>query len=324
MPLFLQGRLFFVRMALLLAVLLLIVVGMAAIYAVGHPAETTSQTNKWANLWQKQAFFAVLGGIAFWLINLVNYRRFGQISGWLYAFILLLLALLLAGHVMNIPFIPLIKGSIRWIDIPGLPDMQPSEFCKVVYVLALAWYLRYRSNYRSFTALIGPFALTLLPMAMILLEPDLGTALLMMPIFFVMLFMAGAKGKHLIFIILLAILVSPFLWHRINPYQRARISSVLLQSQWIRQKAVEHPKFAEILIGKGKKFSPSQWEREEGYHLIRSKYAIASGGLTGYGFRKGPFIKYNSFLPERYNDFVFAVIAHQWGFIGCEGCCLSM
>ncbi|HPS54568.1 MAG TPA: FtsW/RodA/SpoVE family cell cycle protein, partial [Sedimentisphaerales bacterium] len=147
-----------------------------------------------------------------------------------------------------------------------------------------------------------------------LLEPDLGTVMLTMPILFVMLYMAGAKVKHLLVIILMGVLISPVLWGQIHPYQRLRISSVLLQSEWIRDKAASNPKFANILVGR--EFSEKQWERGAGFHLIRSKYAIASGGLTGYGYRKGPFIKYNFFLPERHTDFIFAIIAHQWGFLG--------
>ncbi len=73
---------------------------------------------------------------------------------------------------------------------------------------------------------------------------------------------------------------------------------------------------AKILVGK--KFSEKQWKDDWGYHLIRSKYAVASGGTKGYGFRQGPFVKYN-FLPYRQNDFIFATIAHQWGFLGCLG-----
>nr|MCK4887865.1 FtsW/RodA/SpoVE family cell cycle protein [Planctomycetota bacterium] len=161
----------------------------------------------------------------------------------------------------------------------------------------------------------GPFALTLLPVGLILLEPDLGTVMLTMPVLFIMLFIAGAKVKHLLIIILLAVMISPVLWGQIKPYQRLRISSVLLQSKWLRDKAAANPKFSNILIGKDQ-FSERQWTRDAGFHLIRSKYAIASGGLVGYGYRKGPFVKYNFFLPERHTDFIFAVIAHQWGFLG--------
>jgi rod shape determining protein RodA len=89
---------------------------------------------------------------------------------------------------------------------------------------------------------------------------------------------------------------------------------VLFQYEWICEKAQQHPAFARFLIGT--EFSEKKWKNDWGYHLIRSKYAVASGGMTGCGFRKGPFISYN-FLPERHNDFIFAAIAHQWGFIGC-------
>jgi cell division protein FtsW (lipid II flippase) len=324
---FLKGRLIIVRLCLLAATLILVGIGIATIYAVGHPAEpspVTDDIDNLSNLWKKQAIFAAVAIVGFVAVNAVNYRRFGAASYWIYALILLLLGLLLIGrYVVNLPFVPEINGTHRWIkfNIAGrdLPALQPSEFCKLVYVLALAWYLRYRSNYDSLTSLIGPFVLTLLPMVLILLEPDLGTVLLMMPILFTMLFVAGAKVKHLLIIILMALLVSPLLWHKMKPYQRTRISSVLLQNDWIREKAEQYPRLGNILVGG--KFSTKQWKNDWGYHLVRSKYAVASGGINhgkGYGFRAGPFIKYN-FLPERHNDFIFAMIAHQWGFWGCLG-----
>ncbi len=324
---FLKGRLIIVRLCLLAATLILVGIGIATIYAVGHPVEpspVTDDIDNLSNLWKKQAIFAVVAIVGFVAVNAVNYRRFGAASYWIYALILLLLGLLLIGrYVVNLPFVPEINGTHRWIkfNIAGrdLPALQPSEFCKLVYVLALAWYLRYRSNYDSLTSLIGPFVLTLLPMVLILLEPDLGTVLLMMPILFTMLFVAGAKVKHLLIIILMALLVSPLLWHKMKPYQRTRISSVLLQNDWIREKAEQYPRLGNILVGG--KFSTKQWKNDWGYHLVRSKYAVASGGINhgkGYGFRAGPFIKYN-FLPERHNDFIFAMIAHQWGFWGCLG-----
>jgi len=323
---FLRGRLFFVRLCLLSASLALIVVGITAIYSVGHPAEVSpaNRDGNLADFWQKQVQYAIVGLLGFVAVNLVNYRRFGRISYWLYAFVLLLLGLLLLDKFVDMPFIPVVNGVRRWIrfSIAGrsLPALQPSELCKITYILALAWYLRYRSNYRNFTALIGPFALTLLPMLLILLEPDLGTVMLMMPILFTVLFVAGARVKHLSIIILLAVLLSPLLWWQMEDYQRTRISSIFLQSRYVREKCQSHPFLAEILVGKDKNFSTweRQWENDWGYHLVRSKYAVASGGLRGYGFRRGPFIKYN-FLPARHNDFIFAVIAQQWGFLGCAG-----
>jgi len=311
---------------LLAAVLILIGVGIATIYSVGNPAEhsSDSQGEDLSNKWEKQVVFAIVGLAGFIVINSINYRRLGSISYWIFAGVLVLLVILLISkYVVVLPFAKPIKGTYRWISfsIGGrtLPNIQPSEFCKLAYILALAWYLRYRSNYRNFKALIGPFALTLLPMVLILPEPDLGTVLLMMPILFIMLFVAGAKVKHLLLIILMAILVSPMLWYKMNHYQRKRISSVLLQNAWFREKAELHPTLGKFLVGT--KFTTREWRNDWGYQLIRSKYAIASGGINGakgYGYRKGPFIKYN-FLPERDNDFIFAVIAHQWGFWGCLG-----
>jgi len=320
---FLKGRLLAVRLCLLAASLALVAVGIAAIFSVGHPAEPSpaSQIDHLGNLWKKQAIFAAVGVLGFIAANLVNYRRFGAISYWIYALVLLLLGLLLVGrYVVQLPFVPARHGTHRWITFTiggrDLPSVQPSEICKLAYILALAWYLRYRSNYRNFSALIGPFALTLLPIVLILLEPDLGTVILMMPVLFTMLFVAGAKVKHLLLIILMAVLVSPLLWFKMENYQRRRISSILLQSSWIREKAEQNPTVGNILIGG--KFSTKLWNDDLGFHLIRSKFAVASGGANGYGFRRGPFIKYN-FLPTRHNDFVFAVIAHQWGFWGCLG-----
>lgn len=316
---FLQGRLLSVRVTLLAAVIALVAIGILTIYALGHPTEQISsqQSNSLADKWEKQAQYAIIGFGAFLTLNWVNYRKLGAASAWLYAATLVLLAILLLDKFIDLPFVPVVNGSRRWLRI-GLAgrffQLQPSEICKLTYVVAMAWYLRYRSNYRNFSSLLGPFLVTLLPMILILREPDLGTVLLMMPVLFTMLFVAGAKGKHLLIVILMAILVSPLLWTKMDKYQRLRVSSVLLQNEWLRDKAQHYPKLGKILVGTT--FSPQKWENNWGYHLIRSKYAVASGGLTGYGFAKGPFVR-NNFLPERHNDFIFAVIAHQWGFIGC-------
>ena len=316
---FLQGRLIFVRVLLLCSVAALVAIGIAAIYSVGHPAQPgpASGAGGLADLWRKQVLFAGVGCIGFLAANIVSYRRFGALSYWIYGLVLMLLGLLLVDKVVDLPFVPVINNAQRWIRIgtkEQFVQLQPSELCKLAYVLALAWFLRYRSNYRNFAVLTGAFTLTLLAMVLIVLEPDLGTVLLMMPVLFTMLFIAGAKVKHLLIITLLALLVSPVLWRQMKPYQRTRISSVLLQSRWVQEKAEQHPALGGVLVGE--QFTRKKWENNWGYHLIRSKYAAGSGGAKGYGFRQGPFIKYN-FLPARQNDFIFAVIAHQWGFVGC-------
>jgi rod shape determining protein RodA len=291
--------------------------GIATIYATEHPAESghsQESADSYQN-WQKQITFALVGVLAVILVNAIHYRRLGPASYWLYAGILFLLVVLLLGKVFDMPFVPERRGAHRWIQLPHLSfvRMQPSELCKLVYILALAWYLRYRSNYDRYTTLIGPFVLTLLPMVLILAEPDLGTALLIMPVFFTMLFLAGAKGRHLIVMVLLAVLITPLIWRHLPDYQRMRISSVLLQNAWVREKARSNRTFKNILVGK--KYNIGNWEANEGYQLMHSKLAIASGGLGGQGYRRGPYIKYD-FLPDRHNDFIFSSIAHQWGFLG--------
>ena len=221
----LKGRLVPVRVILLIAMLSLVLIGIATIYAIGHPAQSeaeitdspdrpaphsTEQSGEIAGLWKKQVAFAGLGLGALILVNLVNCRRLGEAGYWIYAGVLLLLAvLLISRYVVELPFAPETKGAFRWIKISiagfELPSIQPSEICKPAYIIALAWYLRYRSNYRRFSALIGPFVLTLLPMVLILLEPDLGTVLLMMPVFLTMLFIAGAKVRHLALVLFIAL-----------------------------------------------------------------------------------------------------------------------
>ncbi len=314
---FLRGRLLLVRICLLTSVSILVLIGILMIYFVGNPLETSpaSDFTDSAGYWRKQVVFAVVGVGGFIGANLVNYRRLGAISHWLYAGVLILLVLLvISRYVVPLRFIPEINGAHCWIQVgKGFPAFQPSEFCKLAYILGLAWYLRYRSNYHSFRALIGPFILTLVPMALILIEPDLGTVMLMMPVLFTMLFMAGARTKHLLLIILLAVLVSPFLWLKMRPYQRARVSAVFLQNSWVRQKAEQSPALSKVLVGG--EFTKRLW-RDTGFHITRSKLAIASGGLTGQGFGRGDFTKYD-FLPYRHNDFIFSVIAHQAGLLGC-------
>ena len=317
---FIRGRLLLTRVLMLACAVGLVIIGIMMIYASGNPAKSDGeQSGLTAGLWKKQCIFAGAGFVGFIIINSFSYRKLGPASFWLYGGVLILLAVLLLDRIINLPFVPVKHGSRRWIEIGSLPQFQPSEFFKLIYVIALAWYLRYRSNYRNFSSLMPLFILTFLPMILILLEPDLGTVLLMMPVFLSMLFIAGTKVKHLVMIIILAALSFPLLWLQMHDYQRMRISSVLLQNKidgsesWLKVQAQKHRWLSNALGVSGEKIR--SWEIGDGYQLMRSKLAIASGGFYGQGFREGPFIEYK-FLPERHNDFIFALVAHQWGFAG--------
>ncbi len=285
------------------------------------PLESAPPPHKLATNWKKQVAYALVGLVGMIFINLIGYRRLGPISYGLYAVILVLLAILLLDMVIDIPFVPYREGRARrWIEFAFggriLFQIQPSEFCKIIYILALAYYLRYRKNYRRLLGLIGPFALTFLAMFLILLEPDLGTVILMMPILFAMLFAAGAKVRHLMLIIGLAIATSPILWMSMRDYQRMRISSLVLQNPKVRMMARKHPPLARILVGRPERLY--NWKEGGGYQLLQSKQAIASGGPLGYGFAQGPYIQDDFFfLPDKHNDFIFAIVAHQFGLAGC-------
>ena len=316
---FLRGRMLLTRLIMLAAAAGLVAIGIMMIYASGHPIDSSGSVSSIADMWKKQAIFAAAGFVGLIVINSFSYKKLGSASFWLYTAIIILLAVLLLDRVVNLPFVPVKKGSRRWIVLGSLLQFQPSEFFKLIYIIALSWHLRYRSNYRNLSALIPPFVLTLLPMALILLEPDLGTVLLMMPVLLSMLFIAGAKTKHLIMIIVFAVLAFPVLWFQMHDYQRMRVSSVLLQSNvdggesWLKKQSRQHAWLGNMLGVSGERLG--NWEVDEGYQLMRSKLAIASGGLSGQGYRNGPFVKYK-FLPERHNDFIFALISHQWGFAG--------
>jgi rod shape determining protein RodA len=328
---FFSGRLIFTRLVLLAATLCLLVLGLATIYAYDHPAyrpiasanpdlastsehKTNWNIEQWASWdqWQKQFSFAVLSLGAMAVVNLFSYRRLGPISYAIYGIALLMLAYVLLGRWGLVPFVPYRNGSYRWIQLPGLPQIQPSEFARLAYIIALAWYLRYRGNYSRFGALIGPFVLAVFAMILILKEPDLGTVLLLIAVLFTMLFVAGAKGRHIVAIILLGVAAMPFLWSQMESYQRQRIATVILQSEWVRQEAQQHPTLAQALVGKP---TIGQIDKNEGWQLLQSKLAIASGGTYGNGFRQGPYVQYN-ILPFRDTDFIFSIYAHQFGFVG--------
>jgi len=245
----------------------------------------------------------------------VGYQRIAPYSYILFGLALLLLVPPLAAKILHTTFgglVPARNGAYRWINLPGF-QLQPSEVMKVGYVLALAWYLRYRKNYRRFAGLIPPFVISIVPLTMILLEPDLGTVLMLLPVLFAMLFMAGAKLAHLSVIVLAGLALAPLGWNQIHDYQRLRISAMMLQSDSLRKAVIEHPEDYRHLATKRQ---ASEWAAGSGYQLVHAKNAIGSGGVTGHGWGGGIYCE-NPLLPDRHNDFVFAVVGQQWGLLGC-------
>jgi len=264
----------------------------------------------------KQTIYAAGGLIVMAAVAALPYQKLGRWAYGLFAAAVALLGLLVLAR-LGAPLLgricPQVNGAYRWIRL-GPVQVQPSEFAKIAYILALAWYLRYRHSYRRLVGLLGPFAVTLAPMALILVEPDLGTVLLFLPVLFVMLFAAGAKVRHLGLVILLGVLSLPGFFMLMQPYQRNRVLGVLLQSQGTRRWLAAHPAVKNRLYP-GRALKRWQWT-PEGYQLHHAKQALGSGRTHGHGLGKGAYFKRPRQLPHSHNDFIYAIIGHQFGFIG--------
>jgi rod shape determining protein RodA len=246
----------------------------------------------------RQALYLVTGIALLFVVLVPGYRRIGQYTFWIYGLNILMLALLLLGkygsrYGLDLPIVSERRDVWRWLQVGPL-SIQPSEFMKVALVLALAYYLRYRKSYRTWRGLVPPFLLTLLPMLLILKQPDLGTLLMLLPVLFVMLFVAGARLRHLVTIVLLGCATVPaFYFFGMEDYQRERIQVLFKQNS-----------------------ADESWHSDQGYQLRQGLIALGTGGLAGEGYGEGVFVRYN-LLPEEHNDFIFAVIGNQWGLVGC-------
>jgi len=291
------------------AALLLMAVGLYAIH-LAEQAEAGSQP-----FTARQAVYAGVALVVLVVVGGTDYRKWGSAAYPAFGVTFLVLGLLVVDRWIDIPGIPEIRNTRRWIRL-GPVQLQPSELAKLSYILALGWYLRYRKNYRTVSGLMLPLALTLLPMGLILLEPDLGTVLLMLPVFFVMLFAAGARRRHLLMLALMCLAALPGLYGLMHGYQKMRLLGPALQVASVRGFLLRHPAWLDVLDLDARRLR--RWSVEGGYQLDHSKVALATGGLRGARDLDIDCLRYN-FLPDRHNDFIFAVIGHKWGLLGCVG-----
>jgi len=235
----------------------------------------------------KQVQWIAIGVVLFAGVLFVNYRHLLEHAYAFYALGLGVLVLVLFFGVHS----PAIQAR-RWFAL-GSVRVQPSEFMKLVVIITLARYLMHRESHRRFLGLLPPFALVLVPMALIAKEPDLGTALVLLPVAFAMLYAAAARAKHLWLIVAIGLASLPMLWVGMRPYQKERVLSFLYQEDPHR--------------------------RYDSYQLRQAKIGIGSGGLFGKGWEKGTHQRLN-YIPAktRNNDFIFAVICEEWGFVGAN------
>jgi len=179
-------------------------------------------------------------------------------------------------------------GAQRWLSIGGFA-FQPSEFSKLSLILVLSAYLSHFSEHHmKFKYFLGALVLMALPMLFIMKQPDLGTALIYLPIFLTMLYVARVPLKYLIGLLVSGMAVSPFMWMFLKEYQKNRLLVFM---------------------------NPDRDPLGAGYNLIQSKIAVGSGGWFGKGWLEGTQNQLN-FLPERHTDFIFSVIGEEWGFLG--------
>lgn len=260
------------------AAILLVGLGWLAIARVEELTEGSGR------LLRQQITFSVLALAVMLLATVPNYQVLCRFSYALFLLVILLLAL--------VYFFPPVNRAHRWIRL-GPVGLQPSEFAKVAYVLALARYLMYRDNYRRLRGLLAPLAITLVPVLLILKEPDLGTALVLLPVFFVMLFAAGAKRGDLACVALAGLLVLPLLWTQMSLEQKFRITALMDQPP------------------------PGRRPSDEGYHLHQAKQFRAMGGVWGSYFTGQPTDDLAAYrLPEAQSDFIICVVGERFGLVG--------
>ena len=245
------------------------------------------------------------------LFQAVDYRHIGRLSWGFYVVSLLLVLYTVVGRsVPGLPGVRLTKGACNWIRFGGF-SLQPAELMKVAFILVLARYLRFRSNYRTFKGLIPPFALALVPVLLILKQPDLGTALVFIPILFAMLFVAGAKVSHLLAVVMIALSLSPIAWLAGEDPKTGEPYSRLPGFRYLPTVVKDYQRARVRALFSGENDLATQMK--ENYQTYRATIAFASGGPTG----KGPGnIPVGQHVPEAHNDMIFALIGEQFGFLG--------
>jgi rod shape determining protein RodA len=260
---------------LLLITLVICVVGVVQIYSA--TLDTSSRSD-----WWKQAFYIVTGLVLMWLVLTIDYHTLLHYVPMLYlASVAVLLATYLVGEAAF--------GSTRWIPLPGSFHLQVSEFVKLVIILLVARFLTdLHKDDLDIWETLKLAGLVLVPASLVLVQPDLGTALTYIAILLVGVFLAGLHWKYIAALALLGALALPASSIFLKDYQRQRLVSFM---------------------------DPDADAQGKGYQTIQSKIAIGSGGMTGKGLTKGTQTRLK-FLPVPYKDFIFSAFAEEQGFVG--------
>jgi rod shape determining protein RodA len=273
----LERRLYYhIDWALLIAMLALCALGVALVYS-----STADPTRGTSSLYITQ-MYAIVIGLGVMVVTLsIDYRALADKSHLIYvALLAVLVYVLMMGDVQ--------MGARRWISF-GSFNLQPSEFAKIGVALVLAKYFGENRGTPTWTDLAIGAGLTCLPFALIAKEPDLGTAITLLPVLLAVAYLAGMELRILGVVGLCLLLAAPVAWKfGLKDYQKSRISTFI---------------------------DPSRDPKGAGYQQLQARITVGSGGLTGKGFQQGTQGRYR-FLPVAHNDFIFSVLAEELGFAG--------
>jgi len=256
---------------LLGGVLLLMLVGLTVLYSA-----TGANINRVSN----QAINMLVAFAIMWLVANIPLQHIRRLALPMYLLgIVLLVGVALFGEIHN--------GARRWLDI-GITRIQPSELMKLAVPLIMAWYFDKHEITLRLRDYVGATLLLILPVMLILRQPDLGTALLIASSGFYVLYLAGLSWRIIAGLCVAGLGSIPLLWTFMHDYQRQRVMTL---------------------------FDPTQDALGAGYHTIQSTIAIGSGGIVGKGWQNGTQTQLD-FLPEQSTDFIFAVFSEEFGLIG--------
>ncbi len=273
------GRLSKIPWPLILPAFLLVGLGLAGISRCDELAASGGR------FFYRQVIWCGIAGLALTATAaLPSHRIIRRHAYWIFAGSILLLLL--------VYLFPPINGAQRWIRL-GPVGLQPSELAKVAYVIMLARYLRDRDHLRRVSGVVWPVVLTLIPVLLILCEPDLGTATVFLPVLLAMLFVARVPKKTLVVLVLVGVCLLPVLWSQMSLEQRSRVTSLFDQA------------------------GPGEAPSDEGYQLRQAKQMIALGSGWGSYWIGEPVDDPAAYrLPEAHSDFIFCVIGERFGLPG--------
>jgi rod shape determining protein RodA len=258
-------------------VVLITAAGIVNLYSAGY--NRTGGTP----LYIKQVYWLAVGLVLMFMTLLYDYRHLEKLGYPAYLLsIILLVGVMLGGKTVS--------GSRRWLPL-GPFAFQPSELAKIAIILVLATYFHRRPRLEKMRLkeLLLPGVLVLIPVALIIKQPDLGSGILVTLVAATLILFVGVNWRTLAALALSLALASPFIWSLLKDYQRQRVLTFL---------------------------NPEHDPLGAGYHIIQSVIAVGSGQFWGKGFLQGTQSQLY-FLPEQHTDFVFSVFAEEWGFVGC-------